>query len=51
MDGFRIDAISTMFETEEVLGMDEPRSNKPGYTDVGDAIVFVQEYVTRKIFL
>ena len=33
MDGFRVDAIRTLFEVED-LSMDEPRSYLPGYTQV-----------------
>ena len=34
VDGFRIDAIHTLFEPEEVVGSDEPPSNKSGFTEV-----------------
>ena len=37
VDGFRVDAIQTLFEVEDVF-LDEPVSNEPGYRQVKSSL-------------
>ena len=54
VDGFRVDAIQTLFEVDDV-SLDEPLSHEPGFRQVRALFFFLQynvhQEVVRKLFI